>query len=160
MDRDGRRFMKSIHRSGRAGVTLIELLIVMAIVGILAGIALPSLRSAIDRADAAKVASDMTVVRTAVFEFREDDNSLPRSAGWGRVPPDLASRLDIPFTYKDVEYRLVTNARRGRVEFRVRYARGSALGAALQTFMAPGTESGSVTWTARQTRWRLLEGNQ
>lgn len=76
------------------------------------------------------------------------------------MPPDLAALIDIPFTYKDLEYRLVTNANRGRVEFRVRYARGSDLGAALQTFMSPGTASGSVTWTARQTRWRLLEGNQ
>lgn len=147
--------------SGRGGFSLIELLTAMVVIGILAAIALPNFRAAIVRADASKVASDMTVVRTAVFEYREDNSGgLPRSAGWGRVPPDLAALIDIPFTYKDLEYRLVTNANRGRVEFRVRYARGSDLGAALQTFMSPGTASGSVTWTARQTRWRLLEGNQ
>lgn len=142
------------------GFTIIEVLIAMTVVGILAGIAIPNFRAAITRADAARVASDMTLVRTAVFEFREGDGSLPRSARWGTVPPDLAALVDIDFSYKNAEYRLVTNQSRGRVEFRVRYPRGSELGAALQGLMQPGSGSGSVTWTARQTRWRLLENNQ
>jgi general secretion pathway protein G len=147
-------------RRNRNGFSLIELLTVMVTLGILAAIAMPSLRGAVERADAARVAADMTLIRTAVFEYREDEGGLPRSAAWGRVPPDLASRVDIPFTYKDLEYQLVTNANQGRVEFRVRYSRGSALGAALQRFMNPGNDSGSVVWSVTQTRWRLLEDNQ
>ena len=146
--------------SGRGGFTLIEVLVTMGVLGILAGIALPIFRSATYRADASKIASDMTLVRTAIFEFREDNNRLPASAGWGVVPPDLAPYFNnLQFTYKDLDYRLVTRPRRGRVEFRVRYPRRSPIGAALQTFRNPGSASGSVTWTARQTRWRLIENN-
>ena len=145
--------------SGRGGLTLIELLVTVGVLGILAGVVLPTLRSATYRADASRIASDMTLVRTAVFEFSEDNNRLPASAGWGVVPPDLAPYINLQFTYKDLDYRLVTRPRRGRVEFRVRYPRRSPIGAALQTFRNPGSASGSVTWTARQTRWRLIENN-
>ena len=146
--------------SGRGGFTLIELVTAMIVVGIIGGIALPNLRAATYRADASKIAAEMTLVRTAIFEFREATGNLPRSARWGVIPPDLAPYLNVQFTYEDLDYRLVSNRRRGRVEFRVRYPRRSPVGAALQRFRRPGSESGSVTWTARQTRWRLLENNR
>lgn len=152
--------LRTLPRS-RRGFTIIEMLIVLAILGILGGIALPSLRGAVYRADATKVVTDMTAVRQAVFDYREDSGELPRTARWGTAPPQLAPYLDgLPFTYKDLEYRLVSNVRRGRVDFIVRYPGGSFIGAALQRFRRPGTESGSVTWSRRRTVFRLLEGNR
>ncbi len=133
----------------------------MIVLGIVGGTAAPTLRSATYRADATKVASDMTTVRSAVFEYREDAGRLPRTAAWRTIPRDLASHFNnVQFVYKDVDYRLVTTAAQGRVDFIVRYPRGSPIGAALRRFRRPGNDSGSVTWSATQTRWRLLEQNQ
>lgn len=145
----------------RNGFTLIELVITIIMLSVLGGIALPTLRAAVFRAHAAKVATDVAAVRAAVFQLREDTNGLPRTARWRTVPPDLATYLNnVPFVYQDLEYRLVTNARRGRVDLRIRYPRGSTVGAALQRYRRSGSDAGSVTWTARQTIWRLLEDNQ
>jgi prepilin-type N-terminal cleavage/methylation domain-containing protein len=147
--------------SARAGFALIELLTTMIVLGILGGVALPALRAATYRADASKVATDMAAVRAAVFEYREDATRLPRTAAWRTIPRDIVPYLNnVQFVYKDLDYRMVTTAARGRVDFIVRYPRNSHIGAALRRFRRPGNDSGSVTWSATQTRWRLLEDNQ
>lgn len=145
----------------RGGFTLVEVLVVAVVVAVLATVALPNLQKAIYRADAAHVMADMHNVRLAVMQYREDTGQLPRSRPWGTTPPELAPYLGgKAFTYKDLDYRLVVNAGRGRVEFRARYPRNHPIGEALKQYRTPGTESGSVNWTARQTQWRLLEDNK
>jgi prepilin-type N-terminal cleavage/methylation domain-containing protein len=145
----------------RSGFSLLELLGALVVLGVLAGIAVPNFRAAVYRADATKIVTDMTAVRLAVFELREESGRLPRRARWGSIPPELVPYLDnVSFTYKDLQYRLTTNTRRGRVDFLVRYPRNSPIGNALQRFRRPGKDSGSVTWSRRRTRFRLLEGNR
>jgi len=144
-----------------SGFTLIELLTTMIILGIVGGIAAPILRGATYRADASKVATDMAAVRTAVFEYREDANRLPRTAAWRTVPRELVPYLNnVLFVYENLDYRLVVTQAQGRVDFIVRYPRASPIGGALRRFRRPGNDSGSVAWSATQTRWRLLENNQ
>lgn len=153
--------MNERSASSRSAFTLIEVVTVAVILGIFAGIALPSFRRATYWAHAAKVVADMNAVRLAVFEFREDNARLPGTARWGQTPPDLIPYLDqMPFVYKDLEYRLWANDRRGNVEFRVRYPTRSPIGDALSRFRRPGTESGSVSWTPRETKFRLLVGDR
>lgn len=147
--------------SRNGGFSLIELLTTMTVIGILAGIAIPTMKDSVYRADARKVMTDMAAVRTAVFEFREEEGRLPRRARWGTIPPDLAPYLNnVQFEYKDLDYRLTSNRRRGRVDFHVRYNRRNPIGAALQTFARPGRDSGTATWNRRRMRFRLLENNQ
>ncbi len=153
--------MSAVKFGSRCGFTFLELLVTMIVLGTLAGIALPNFRAAVYRADAAKIMTDMNRVRVAVFELREESGGFPRRAGWGSVPRDLVPHLDnVSFTYKDLEYRLTTNSRRGRVDFSVRYPRNSPIGNALQHFRRAGRDSGSVTWSRRRTRFRLLEDNR
>ncbi len=145
----------------RAGFSLIELLTTMVVIGILAAIALPSFRESIARAEARKVMTDMAAVRVAVFQFREDEGRLPRQAAWGTVPPDLVPYLNnVDFTYKSLTYRLKSNARRGRVDFLVRYARNDPVSPALAVFARPGNDSGSATWGRRKMRFRILENDR
>lgn len=151
--------MKAHRASCRRGFTLMELLTTLIVVGILAGVAIPKLQAAIYSAEAARVAADMTLVRTAMFQFREENGSLPSTSDWGAIPPDLVPYLNIQFTYKDLDYRLVTTDGQGRIDFKVRYAVESKIGVALQRFSRPGSEAGSVLWTALEMRWRLLEDN-
>ncbi len=91
----------------RNGFTLIELLIVLAIIGILAGIAIPMFQNAVTRADAAKVISDFEAIRFAAYDQYAESGTFPRSSGWTRVPPAFVSSLPDGFTfrYKDVRYR-------------------------------------------------------
>ena len=99
--------MSNPRSDSRGGFTLLELLVTMIVLGALAGIAVPNLRSAIYRADAAKIVTDMNLVRIAVFELREESGGLPRRARWGSVPADLVPHLEgVSFTYKDLEYRV------------------------------------------------------
>lgn len=61
----------------RSAFTLIELLIVVAIIGILAAIAVPNFLNAQIRAKIAKVESDMRSISTALESYRIDHNSYP-----------------------------------------------------------------------------------
>jgi len=51
----------------RGGFTLVEMLVSAAIVGILAGLAIPNLRTVLVRARATELAGDMEVVRVAAM---------------------------------------------------------------------------------------------
>ncbi|MBD3267715.1 prepilin-type N-terminal cleavage/methylation domain-containing protein [bacterium] len=60
--------------------TLIELLIVVAIIGILAAIAVPNFLNAQTRAKISRVQADQKNVATALEQYRVDNNSYPPDA--------------------------------------------------------------------------------
>ncbi|MBN2330139.1 MAG: prepilin-type N-terminal cleavage/methylation domain-containing protein [Candidatus Omnitrophica bacterium] len=66
--------------------TLIELLIVVAIIGILAAIAVPNFLNAQVRAKIARVKGDLKAVSSALEMYRLDNNAFPLGPG-----PDLLS---------------------------------------------------------------------
>ena len=66
------------HRS-RRGFTLIELIVVMAIVGLLAGIAAPRYFQSVDRAKENSLKSSLRVMRDAIDHFAADRGRYPES---------------------------------------------------------------------------------
>lgn len=79
-----------VNQSIRA-FTLIELLIVVAIISILAGIAVPNFLEAQTRAKVARVLADMRTMQTAIEMYRVDENKAPiRNDKW--EDPDAAKR--------------------------------------------------------------------
>ncbi len=67
--------------SKQAAFTLIELLIVVAIIGILAAIAVPNFLNAQIRAKVARTESEHRNIATALESYRMDNNNYPARAG-------------------------------------------------------------------------------
>lgn len=88
-------------RSGVLGMTLIELMIALAIVGVLTSIAMPMYASYRDRIDRATAAKDVGVLQTLISDYRLE---------MGAYPVDLAAvrngaRMDPwgrPYVYVDL----------------------------------------------------------
>ena len=92
--------------SRRGGFTLIELMIAASIVGILAGFAIPNLKTMVFRARAADAAANMEVVRVAVLNYQADHLDWPAESAAGAIPTGLESYLPEGFTFSDSEYQL------------------------------------------------------
>lgn len=68
-------------------------MVVAAIVGILAGLAIPNLRTVLLRARATELVGDMEVVRTAVLSYNADHHTWPAETATGVIPGGLEEYL-------------------------------------------------------------------
>jgi general secretion pathway protein G len=77
----------------RRGFTVIELLIVMVVIGILAGLALLKANDLRNSAIATEVSQEMRAIQIAAFNYYADKEIWPAEAGPGEVPTGLSTLL-------------------------------------------------------------------
>ena len=81
----------------KSAFTLIELLIVVAIIGILAAIAVPNFLSAMSRAKVARVKADIRSLQTAMGAYYVDNNAYPPDHSY--FEPRTWQHLTTPVPY-------------------------------------------------------------
>ncbi len=94
------------------GFTLVELVIVIAVIAILVGIALPRLRGMIDEGDMAKAASELRALQAAVESYYIHNSRVyptDGSATWeseltGASPNLIGAALTDPFSTSSAQY--------------------------------------------------------
>lgn len=87
--------------NSQRGFTLIELMIVVAIIGIIASIALPNIRSYAIRAKASEVMLAFTHCRTLISEIFQSGESSPGVDGFGCESADPVSKYVFSIHTKD-----------------------------------------------------------
>ena len=97
----------------KRGFTLVELLIVIAVIAILIGIALPSFKGMQDEGNIAKAKAELRTIQTAVESYYINNGSYPTDApAWqsaltGASPTIIGAVLTDPFSSTNAEYQLV-----------------------------------------------------
>jgi prepilin-type N-terminal cleavage/methylation domain-containing protein len=94
----------------RRGFSLVELLITIAILGILVNLALPAVSHLRRRAQAAQVVGDFQAIRVAGLDRYIADGAYPPLESYAKVPPKLVGGLPkgFAFRYGKLEYRWIT----------------------------------------------------
>jgi general secretion pathway protein G len=85
VDRSARAPVDGDRRTGAGGFTLIELIIVVAIIGILATIAVPAMKNAPTKAREAALKEDLFTMRSCIDQYLADK---------GHYPPSLQTLVD------------------------------------------------------------------
>ena len=80
---------KPVHRN-RSGMTLVEILITVSIIGLLAAFIIPAYNLAIRSRENALVASQLRQAVAAFSMYRMEVGSVPATRTDGKVPPEIA----------------------------------------------------------------------
>src|SRR5512141_2462865 len=93
-------------RRARRGFSLIELMTVMAVIGLLAALGIPRYRDMKRRAFYANIATDFNTIRVASYNYWADNNAYPPDGSAGSPPAALIPYLPRNFSFDNGNYTL------------------------------------------------------
>ncbi len=128
-------------RQGERGFTLIELMIVVAIIAILAGILVPNFVNARSQAQTAACESNLRQIATALELYYADNQQYPSAASFTNVTPALFTSNGVVYlnnTPKDPAALDQTK------DYQVQTIAQSGTSPAAYTIQCPGTHVGST----------------
>ena len=79
-----------------AGFTLVEIMIVVAIIALLAAIAVPGFLRARKRSQASKILNDLRMIDAAVDQYAIETNRTTQRPGWGHRLDQLRQERQHP----------------------------------------------------------------
>ena len=126
--------MKNVQK----GFTLIELMIVVAIVGILTAIALPTYQNYTTRAKVAEVLAAMETAKTAVAETYTSTGTLPTS--------NSAAGLGAAASYSTTYLTSLTVGAAGLVSAVIRGTNNASIDATTMRLTPTAGTNGQITW--------------
>ena len=88
----------------RRAFSIVELLMTMAIIGLLARIAVPRYGELKRRAIAASILGDVHAIRIAAFTHYTEHGTFPPDAGAGQLPAQLIDNLPTGFSFDHNDY--------------------------------------------------------
>jgi len=138
--------MKSIKRQVQQGFTLIELMIVVAIIGILAAIALPAYQDYTVRAKVSELIVGASAARTCVTESYQANNATYTGvdSGCSVAPTGKISSATVSATDGKITLTGAT----------------STVGQAVTVTLTPtSTTAGSLTWSCTGTPTKYMPGS-
>ncbi|MDP3539324.1 MAG: pilin [Azonexus sp.] len=130
--------MKAVQK----GFTLIELMIVVAIIGILAAVALPAYQDYTIRAKVSEVMLAASGMRTSLAEFYQTNSRMPVTLSIGTITQNSAYVSTVAYTQTSTTTGLITATSRNLP--------ASATGVVTLTGVG-ATDTGVVTWTCGGT---------
>ncbi|MBC5763646.1 pilin [Ramlibacter albus] len=134
-----------MKRQLQQGFTLIELMIVVAIIGILAAVALPAYQDYTIRAKVSELMLAASGARTCITELTQSNGGI--------IPSNVSADCSIAAVGK------VSSADVGANGVVTIVGNSASVGAAVTVTLVPAASGGTLTWTCAGTPLKYLPGS-